>query len=205
MLRICSLIFCLFLISTNKVYLQDKIAKTADGQTVILKEDGTWNVLNNIAIHDNKAITNDGKLVLLGQNGKWFLINAPASSPSQRQGANQLDEKEFRPEFDKVLVQASNELNKNLPMVLDKDTRLDTTIPGPGNRFTYFYTMLNYTVEQLDTNKLRSILTPNLINNYKTNKSMDEFRENNVELHYFYRDKNGKSVFDIAVPASIVN
>jgi hypothetical protein len=85
MLKMCSIIFCLFLISTNNVYLQDKTAKTAEGQIVILKKDGSWRVKNNIDIHDNKAITDDGKLVLLGQNGKWFLANTIASSPSQQQ------------------------------------------------------------------------------------------------------------------------
>jgi tetratricopeptide (TPR) repeat protein len=68
--------------------LQDKVAKTAEGQIVILKKDGTWRVMNNIDIHDNKVITDDGKLVLLGKNGKWFLANSIVSSPSQQQGTD---------------------------------------------------------------------------------------------------------------------
>jgi Predicted esterase len=95
MLKICSIIFCLFLISTNNVYLQDKIAKTAEGQTVILKKDGTWHVINNIDIHDNKAITDDGELVILGRDGKWFLTKVIVTSPSQHQGSNQYVEKKY--------------------------------------------------------------------------------------------------------------
>ena len=95
MLKICSIIFCLFLISTNNVYSQDKIAKTAEGKTVILNKDGTWHVKNNIDIHDNKAITDDGELVLLGRDGKWFLTNTIVTSPSQHQGSNQYVEKKY--------------------------------------------------------------------------------------------------------------
>jgi predicted esterase len=85
----------LFLISTNNVYLQDKIAKTAEGQTIILKKDGTWHVKNNIDIHENKAITDDGELVLLGRDGKWFLPNIIVTSPSQQQETNQYIEKKY--------------------------------------------------------------------------------------------------------------
>jgi len=85
MLKICSIIICLFLIGTNNVDSQDKIAKTAEGQTIILNQDGTWKVKNNIDIHDNKAITEDGQLVLLARNGKWFLTDDIIRNPSQRQ------------------------------------------------------------------------------------------------------------------------
>jgi len=89
MLKSGLIIICLFLISTNIVYLQDKIAKTAEGQTIILKKDGTWFVKDNIDLHENKAITDDGKLVLLGRDGKWFIPNIIVTSPSQRQETNQ--------------------------------------------------------------------------------------------------------------------
>jgi predicted esterase len=95
MLKICSIILCLFLISTNNVYMQDKIAKTAEGQTIILQKDGTWHVKNNIDIHDNKAITDDGELFLLGRDGKWFLMNTIRTSPSQQQESNQYIEKNY--------------------------------------------------------------------------------------------------------------
>ncbi len=108
MLKICSIIFCLFLISTNNIYSQDKIAKTAEGQTIILKKDGTWHVKNNIDIHDNKAITDDGELVLLGRDGKWFLANTIVTSPSQHQGSNQYIEKKYSSSNDLLKIHYSS-------------------------------------------------------------------------------------------------
>lgn len=86
-------IFCLFLISFSIIYSQEKTAKTASGQVVILNEDGTWRTKNNIGIDDNKAVTVDGKLVLLGRGGKWFLTNAKADFPSQNRESIQYIEK----------------------------------------------------------------------------------------------------------------
>ena len=42
-----------------------------------------------------------------------------------------------KPTFDKQLMTMASEMNKNLPMMIDSETRLDNTIGGPGNTFTY--------------------------------------------------------------------
>ncbi len=95
MLKIYFAIYYLFFIGINIIYSQEKIAKTADGQIIILNEDGTWKVKNNIDLHENTAITEDGQFVLLGSNGKWFLANTSPTSPSQRQESIQYVEKKY--------------------------------------------------------------------------------------------------------------
>ncbi len=93
MARIISVILCLLFM--NSVYAQDRIAKTADGQIIILKKDGTWSVKDNTELRDNKATTEDGQLVLLARNGKWFSTNVTVASPSARQESNQSAEKSY--------------------------------------------------------------------------------------------------------------
>jgi len=95
MTKIYLAVFCLFFIGSSIIYSQEKIAKTASGQIILLNEDGTWKVKNNIGLNDNKAVTVDGKLVLLGRDGKWFLTNTKADFPSQRQESNQYVEKKY--------------------------------------------------------------------------------------------------------------
>jgi hypothetical protein len=85
MIRIYSIIFCLIFISTNYGCSQDKTATTAEGQTVILKTDGTWHIDANTKLHENSAVTEDGELVLLGGDGKWFLTKVTVPPPSQQQ------------------------------------------------------------------------------------------------------------------------
>lgn len=101
--------------------------------------------------------------------------------------------------FDKVLTNTANEMNKTLPMNVDSATRLDTTIGGPGKRFTYIYTLLTVGKTNVDLPLLQNNMRPQIIANYKTSDRMKVFRDQNVELNYEYKDKDGNVLFTIAV------
>ena len=100
--------------------------------------------------------------------------------------------------FDQVLVETSKQINATLPIQLDSETRLDTTMAGPGNRLTYLYTLVNLSGENLDEAIVES-LKQQLVNNYKTEPSMGAFRSNQVELHYRYRYRDGNTAATIVV------
>ncbi len=40
---------------------------------------------------------------------------------------------------DEALVKVGDQVNKQLPMTVDRDTRLDSTQAGPGRAFSYFF------------------------------------------------------------------
>ena len=101
--------------------------------------------------------------------------------------------------FNRDLLRTANELNKNLPIIVDSETRWDTSMAGPGNKFTYVYTLSNRSKSELDIPTLQKTLRPPIIANYKTSSQMKGWRDGNVELHYQYKDKNGEFVFEIAV------
>ena len=101
--------------------------------------------------------------------------------------------------FDKVLVKTANELNKNLPMMMDSETRLDTTMALPGKEYVYYISVINYTVDEIDIEIFGNEIKPNLLNNVKTNSNMETFRENNVTLSYVYRDKNKNEIIRIKI------
>jgi hypothetical protein len=101
--------------------------------------------------------------------------------------------------FDRKLVRVADEINKTLPMMVDRDTRIDSTVPGPGNRFTYVCTLVDLVKEDVDSRELEQTVRPRLIANYKSNPQMKELRERRIELHYQYRDKNWESLFEVIV------
>jgi len=104
--------------------------------------------------------------------------------------------------FDKELMQASNEINKQLPYMIDKETMLETTTGGPGNRFTYFIKAINIEKKyfrETGLNKLKNYLRLNIINSVKSSPNMKIFREKNVELVYNCKDKNHIFLFEIIV------
>jgi hypothetical protein len=97
------------------------------------------------------------------------------------------------------LADVSRRMNAKLPKPLDQATRLDTTTAGPGNRFTYICTLVNYSKDELDLAVFTAEMKSQIINTYKTKPEMAWLRNQQVELRYQYRDKNGVDVVTIAV------
>jgi tetratricopeptide (TPR) repeat protein len=84
MLKIYLVICYLILVGTDFIVQQDKIAKTPDGQMVILRKNGKWLFVNNIDLRDDKATSSDGHTVLLLKDGRWLLTNTTEASFSQQ-------------------------------------------------------------------------------------------------------------------------
>jgi replication-associated recombination protein RarA len=112
---------------------------------------------------------------------------------------NSLMDKNPEQSFDEILATVADQTNKTLPMMIDKETRLDATMAGAGKRFTYSYTLVNYAKGEIDTSYLRKSLEPTLFANYKSNPQMKQFRDEQVELHYRYKDKQGEFLLEIIV------
>jgi hypothetical protein len=71
--------------------------------------------------------------------------------------------------IDKALVQVSTEINKNLPMVVDRMTRLDSTAAMPGKKLHYKYTLIGVAPTEKE---ILSNIRPLAVNNYKTSTEM---------------------------------
>ena len=102
-------------------------------------------------------------------------------------------------DFDTELMAAASELNKQCPMMVDKDTRLDNAMGGPGKVFTYNYTLINHSLAQLNIPDLQAYLRPRLIANAESSADMKSFRDNSVTLVYRYNDKDNKSAFEVRI------
>ena len=101
--------------------------------------------------------------------------------------------------FEKELQQASSDLNKTCPTLIDKETRLDNTAVLPGSVFQYNYTMVNIVKDSVNVDEVQKIMEPSLINSVKTNPDLKIYRDNKVTLAYNYKDKNGVFVLKISV------
>ena len=62
------------------------------------------------------------------------------------------------PTFNKAMIKIAAELNKETPMMVDAETRLDNVIVLPGNVFQYNYTILTAEVENVDLQGLKDYL-----------------------------------------------
>lgn len=101
--------------------------------------------------------------------------------------------------FQADLVKASSEHNKSLPMMVDSDTRLDTTIAGPGKEWTYMYTLVATDVKGITNEKINEVMGDKLRNSVCTMKEMEIFVRNEVTMKYKYRDNDGNYLGEVVV------
>ena len=99
-------------------------------------------------------------------------------------------------QLNEALRNTAEETNKSLPVMIDDDTRIDSLSSGE-NFLQYNYTMVKYSQGEIETERIKSDLRPKILNQIRTNKSMQIFRENGVRLIYSYKDKNGLPVFSL--------
>ncbi len=104
-----------------------------------------------------------------------------------------------KPHYEKALIEMANELNKNCPLILDAETRLDNTIALPGNIFQYNYSLINIDKESLNIDEVKAYLEQQIINTAKTNPDMKIFRDNKTTLRYSYKDKSGVFILTIEI------
>lgn len=104
-------------------------------------------------------------------------------------------------QFQADLVKASNETNKTLPMMIDKDTRLDSTIAGPGKEWTYMYTLVATDVKGVTNARLNEVMGDKIRNSVCTMKEMELFVKNKVVMKYKYRDNDGNYIGEVVVNA----
>lgn len=100
---------------------------------------------------------------------------------------------------DEALVRVVDQLNKQLPMTVDRDTRLDTTQAGPGRAFTYHYTMVTARASEIDTTVFYRAMSSHLRNSVCTNPDMQVFFQNGVTVSYSYRGSDGRHVTKVVI------
>ena len=103
------------------------------------------------------------------------------------------------PILNKAMTKIAAEINKECPMMVDADTRLDNAIVLPGNVFQYNYTIINAEVENVDVPALKDYLEPIITNAVITDPQMQFQRDYKTTMNYNYRDKNGRHMFLISV------
>nr|WP_319397652.1 hypothetical protein [uncultured Carboxylicivirga sp.] len=103
------------------------------------------------------------------------------------------------PSFDKVLMKTASNLNKECPMMVDQETRLDNAIALSNDVFQYNYTLVNIRKDSIDLEAFNNYMKPMLVNNVKTSPDLKVFRDHNITLAYQYKDNDGAFVTKIEI------
>jgi len=82
-----------------------------------------------------------------------------------------------------------SELNLNLPMMLDAETEIYTTI-GFDNKIQYHYRLVNFLVSEVDTNSFMPVIRQNIRNSSCSAKESRKLLDAGITMEYVYHDKN---------------
>lgn len=87
-----------------------------------------------------------------------------------------------------ILVEVSDMMNQSLPMMVDEDVRFDASFVGPGRMLSYKYTLVNYPINQVDSEQLAQFIRTPLTKTICTNPATQIFPKNGVLLNFNYYD-----------------
>lgn len=122
----------------------------------------------------------------LSNQAETDLSNQPAGS----------DNSSF--EIDLQLNKIASKINQNLPMMLDSETRVDTSYAG-NRTFTYVYTLVNYSADQIEPLKIYELLKEMVVNASCTDEQTYPFLFAGIRMNYKYLGKDSKRIITISV------
>ena len=102
----------------------------------------------------------------------------------------------------KVMMEVSSELNKVLPMMIDKDTQAFSTSIVNGDTLQYNYKFVNLRKDEVDTSFLIPEATKNHTNFVCSSPDMKFLIKNNISVNYAYYGKNHNHITTIFVDTS---
>jgi|GEM_PF-4964693 len=109
---------------------------------------------------------------------------------------------EKRKPTDVQLNAIASELNKSLPMMIDQDTKLKTTV-GINGAMKYFYDLVNYSKDDFDTAATKTALQPIVTKSACTNPDSRKLLNSNVDMEYIYSDYQSQYLFSFVVSKKI--
>ena len=103
----------------------------------------------------------------------------------------------------KYLLDMVNNINKSVPVMIDKDTRLDTTMSIGTNNVTYQYTMINLTKSHWTNISETKRVMQNQMEQINCQDEKSIVRQFGVTMVYKYRDMNYVPILETKVDKEI--
>lgn len=99
---------------------------------------------------------------------------------------------------DETLVRMSEKMNRQMPIAVDVDTRLDKISAEPGQQIAYHYTMLNVRSKDVNTTNFYKSFRPTLQKRVCASDYLKMFFRNRVTVAYAYRGNDGEDIGKLA-------
>ena len=107
-------------------------------------------------------------------------------------------ESEESDRIDYHLAQMMNMINKQAPVMVDKDTRLDNAW-GLAHHFRYNYTLVDYDGSEVSEQQFTKAMRPYLYNEVCKGKTLKVLPESGVTVSFSYKGKDGADIAIITI------
>ena len=97
------------------------------------------------------------------------------------------------------LIELANDFNKDLPLIVNSETRFDYTKALSRNKFGYYYTLLLETYDEINVEEFTDYIKPNLLIHAKDNAYHLNFIPLKVTQVYIFNDKNGIEIISYEI------
>jgi hypothetical protein len=125
--------------------------------------------------------------------GKIITIDNVSSDTAAPNGEALTDE-----EFGRMMVEASNEINKTLPMMRDSELRWDMTAALPNKTWMAGYSFVNYSIDDFNLEEFKDKMRPRLLNYIKTSINSKIFKDYKATFVVVVKDKDGHEFFTLS-------
>jgi hypothetical protein len=95
---------------------------------------------------------------------------------------------------DNALAQIALEANRDLPKMIDSQTRLDGITTLPGKKIRYNNTIINTTNAEINTETFKESAARTLLSAVKSNPSLESYRRKKVTFIYGYQNEAGEEI-----------
>jgi len=125
------------------------------------------------------------------------LINTPSPYLTSDSGQELPNEASIEEGF----MEAEKLINSRAPIKIDDETQLNKALAGPGDLMTYYYSLSNVTINDVNPAAVLEDIKPKLLASLCSNADMQPVLQAGARLVYVYADKNGEDVGRIEVVA----
>jgi hypothetical protein len=101
-------------------------------------------------------------------------------------------------EVEQILLDTSKKINKQLPVMVDEDSRLDLSM-ALGTHMTYKYTMINHDEDYYDSEVFSETIKNNILYTQCSNKDMLLLLRSGVEYNFLYFGKDNRQITQIKI------
>lgn len=124
--------------------------------------------------------------------GAWAVVLVCGVFAGVAMSAGLITDRELRRDY-------SDKVNRGLPRMVDGETRLDTTSAGPGRLLTYFYTLVNVQVANVNVEEFKEKMSAQMLSRYCNDGRMKNVLANNITITHVYKDSAGQEIATLAL------